>query len=428
MRTEVSSPALHGIEDLACTVCRSRLDASPTEVRCPECGRTYTIENGIPCIPPPGNVLTVAPERLRIKEPDEALATIAADRAANFGWIQLPRHFYLLYALILGCVIARFGWGVAGGCAVLLADWIIYLLKRRRTLARWASHPLRLLTLEDHRAIDALYRSEGKTPPTMQDFLNAFKKVAAERTAPSPAGQGPEGGADFDEERYRDILRVYETRPARPTVTVDVGANDGRACWEFGIGRGGRYIGIDVNSQLLGMLRSRIPAATVVLADGSCLPLPDESAEFIICTETLEHLTDPAAALAEFARVLRPGGCFVVQSPNAHRIRNLNLLHVLSLVAGLAVDHVLQKKTVHENTWVTATSYHWDFSVGDYKRLARGLPLRNVRIESRSFFCPRFLLRGRASRYRAKEAFHRAIPVLRLLGDDLVLVAEKARG
>lgn len=53
------------------------------------------------------------------------------------------------------------------------------------------------------------------------------------------------------------------------------------------------------------------PAARVVLAPAEELPLPDSSADSVVSTLVLCTVDDPARALAEVRRVLRPGGIFL---------------------------------------------------------------------------------------------------------------------
>ena len=53
-------------------------------------------------------------------------------------------------------------------------------------------------------------------------------------------------------------------------------------------------------------------------------PLEDESFDVVLCLEVLEHLAvDPMAMMGEVNRVLRPGGTFVLTTPNAVRWSNV---------------------------------------------------------------------------------------------------------
>lgn len=55
-------------------------------------------------------------------------------------------------------------------------------------------------------------------------------------------------------------------------------------------------------------------------ASGLELPFAAESFDFVLCSEVLEHLPDPALAMREIARVLRPGGRAVVSTPFMYRV------------------------------------------------------------------------------------------------------------
>jgi SAM-dependent methyltransferase len=52
-----------------------------------------------------------------------------------------------------------------------------------------------------------------------------------------------------------------------------------------------------------------------VQGDGLHLPFADAAFDRVICSEVLEHLHDDRAAMAELARVLRPGGTMAVTVP-----------------------------------------------------------------------------------------------------------------
>ena len=58
-------------------------------------------------------------------------------------------------------------------------------------------------------------------------------------------------------------------------------------------------------------LRRRAGAATIVEAPAEALPFPDESFDFVVSTLVLCTVADPAAALRELRRVLRPDGRLV---------------------------------------------------------------------------------------------------------------------
>ena len=67
--------------------------------------------------------------------------------------------------------------------------------------------------------------------------------------------------------------------------------------------------GVDVSAGLLAVARRRLPDAAFALASVEALPYPDERFEAVVCCgSTLSFVDDPARALRELGRVLRPGG------------------------------------------------------------------------------------------------------------------------
>jgi demethylmenaquinone methyltransferase/2-methoxy-6-polyprenyl-1,4-benzoquinol methylase len=67
----------------------------------------------------------------------------------------------------------------------------------------------------------------------------------------------------------------------------------------------GRVIGVDLSA---GMLAANGTGAPLVQADCSQLPFPDSTFDGLVCGYALRNFSDLAGALAETARVLRPGG------------------------------------------------------------------------------------------------------------------------
>jgi ubiquinone/menaquinone biosynthesis C-methylase UbiE len=55
-----------------------------------------------------------------------------------------------------------------------------------------------------------------------------------------------------------------------------------------------------------------------------CFPYPDNSFNFVLCSELIEHLAlDPTHMLYEIHRILRPGGKVLITTPNVLVLRNL---------------------------------------------------------------------------------------------------------
>lgn len=79
-----------------------------------------------------------------------------------------------------------------------------------------------------------------------------------------------------------------------------------------------RVIGIDCDAGAIEYARSHHAERNTefVAADARRTPLADASADAIVSFETIEHVEDPERLLAEFARVLKPGGLLVLSTPN----------------------------------------------------------------------------------------------------------------
>jgi 2-polyprenyl-6-hydroxyphenyl methylase/3-demethylubiquinone-9 3-methyltransferase len=85
---------------------------------------------------------------------------------------------------------------------------------------------------------------------------------------------------------------------------------------------GNEVVGVDVDHDALERARERLGIETHHADAEDSLPFDDASFDVVVMGEVLEHLADPAAAVANVLRVLRPGGRFVGSVPNGFRLKN----------------------------------------------------------------------------------------------------------
>ena len=107
---------------------------------------------------------------------------------------------------------------------------------------------------------------------------------------------------------------------------VDIGTGTGRMIELFGR-QAAHAIGIDRSSDMLRVARVKLEAAGIASSlrqgDMYALPLADQSADSIIIHQVLHYAHSPAAAIAEAARVLAPGGTLLVVDFAAHEREEL---------------------------------------------------------------------------------------------------------
>ena len=101
---------------------------------------------------------------------------------------------------------------------------------------------------------------------------------------------------------------------------LDLGCRTGALTQHYATGN--TVVGVDVDRSALEQAAARLGIETVWADVEEELPFPDASFDVVVAGELLEHLADPAAAVAHVRRVLRPGGRFVGSVPNAFRLKS----------------------------------------------------------------------------------------------------------
>ena len=125
------------------------------------------------------------------------------------------------------------------------------------------------------------------------------------------------------------IVRSLGERPVGHLL--DVGTGTGRMIELLGLGATSAT-GIDRSPEMLRLARGKLEAAglgqaEVRHADMYALPRADQTADTVVLHQVLHFADAPAAALAEAARVLRPGGRVLVVDFAPHEREELRAEH-----------------------------------------------------------------------------------------------------
>lgn len=116
--------------------------------------------------------------------------------------------------------------------------------------------------------------------------------------------------ADYDAGRLGYSNELYSALegfglPPRARI-LDVGCGTGLACAPL-VAKGHQVTGLDPSEAMLEVARRAFPQATWVAGTAEQLPFDDASFGAVLSAQTF-HRVDRAAAVAEIARVLKPGG------------------------------------------------------------------------------------------------------------------------
>jgi ubiquinone/menaquinone biosynthesis C-methylase UbiE len=106
---------------------------------------------------------------------------------------------------------------------------------------------------------------------------------------------------------------VVESLLARipPSSALDAACGTGRHTATL-IRHGHEAIGVDQSPEMLAQAAAKVPQAQFRAGNLTKLPIPDSSVDLVLCALALSHLDDVGEGLAEFRRVLRPGGRLIV--------------------------------------------------------------------------------------------------------------------
>ena len=120
----------------------------------------------------------------------------------------------------------------------------------------------------------------------------------------SQAAAYERGRPSYPPEAVDWLLAPTDTWVARDVL--DLGAGTGKLTTRL-VERGLQVIAVDPIAEMLEMLRTALPDTPALLGSAEQIPLPDNAVDAVLVAQAW-HWFDQERAVAEIARVLRPGG------------------------------------------------------------------------------------------------------------------------
>ena len=167
----------------------------------------------------------------------------------------------------------------------------------------------------------------------------------ADRLQGVQAGRAAEAQAYFARNavRWGEIRSLYVAEAdVEAAILAATGPGPFRRLIDLGSGTGRmlsllaplaeQAIGLDLSQQMLNISRAQVAEAdlrNVELRHGDIFDtrLPSGHADLVVVHQVLHYLSDPAAAVAEAARLVAPGGKLVIVDFAPHRLEFLRELH-----------------------------------------------------------------------------------------------------
>lgn len=140
------------------------------------------------------------------------------------------------------------------------------------------------------------------------DTVTGYRQWAATYDEPG------NGLFDLDEPIVHEILAALP-----PGRALDAACGTGRLAAHLAA-LGHQVVGVDSSPDMLDRARTRVPRGEFRLGDVHRLPLPDDAVDIVVSGLALAHVPALEPVMAEFARVLRPGGHLVISDTHHERI------------------------------------------------------------------------------------------------------------
>jgi SAM-dependent methyltransferase len=151
---------------------------------------------------------------------------------------------------------------------------------------------------------------------------------------------------DFGRRYVLDPVMLARVSEAAPKTALDVGCGEGRFCRMLAA-RGIAATGVDPTIALISQARAADPAGRYVEAIAEALPFPDAAFDLVVSYLSLIDIPDFERAIAEMARVLKPGGALLIANLNGFNTAGAEQGWVRGLMGEMKhfpLDHYLRAR------------------------------------------------------------------------------------
>jgi glycosyltransferase involved in cell wall biosynthesis/SAM-dependent methyltransferase len=227
----------------------------------------------------------------------------------------------------------------------------------------------------------------------------AAKAIAAEDDSPASVQIDPESllqwcadpaARDYCEQHLTRLARTLELTPKgdatqsilemgsymqiTPALKFKLGYGNVRGCYYGKLGRSDRKFAASVNGERFECLIDHFDA------EKDLYPYDDESFDTIVCGELIEHLaSDPMHMMCEVNRILKPGGHFVITTPNIISYRALAAL-LESYHPGFFTAYIRPNPSGE-----TDARHNREYTPGEVQHLLTGSGFEVARLETGPF-------------------------------------------
>ena len=186
---------------------------------------------------------------------------------------------------------------------------------------------------------------------------------------------------DFGRRYVLDPVMVPLALAAQPKTALDVGCGEGRFCRMLAK-HGVATTGIDPTLSLIAEARRRHLEGTYIEADAAKLPLESASFDLVVACLSLIDIPEVEPAIAEMARVMKPGGRLLIANSNGFNTAGDGeglgwRQDVMGRRVAFQIDNYLTERT-NWTAWrgMRVRNHHRPLSTYMKLLLAQGLRLR----------------------------------------------------